>query len=135
MKKVISLALVLVVVLTAFAACTPVEEKILGSWKGNVDLGAGFSKEGTYVLNAGGTGKLELVEDAVSLDIKWSIYEKQITIEIDTGSGSNILQSILNFAADIASDPISYTFELKGDTLTLTKADGTKTTLTRVVAQ
>lgn len=135
MKKVISLALVLVVVLSAFAACTPVEEKILGTWKGSVDIGAGFAKEGTYVFNEGGTGKIELIGDAVALDMRWSIYEKQLTVEIDSGAGDNILQSIINIGADLMSDPVSYTFELKGETLTLTKADGSKTTLTKVVAE
>lgn len=135
MKKVISIALVLVVVLTAFAACTPVEEKILGSWKGSVDIGAGFSKEGTYVFNEGGTGKIEIVGEAVALDTRWSIYEKQLTIEIDSSAGGNILQSILNIGADLMSDPVSYTFALKGDTLTLTKADGSTTSLTKVVAE
>lgn len=135
MKKVISLALVLVVFVTAFAACTPVEEKILGSWIGNDEIVAGFSKDTTYIFNEGGNGKVEIVGNAVALDMKWSIYEKQLTIEIDSGAESGLLQGILNFAADIVSDPISYTFELKGDTLTLTTADGKTTTLTRVVTE
>ncbi len=135
MKKVISLALVLVLVLTAFAACTPVEEKILGSWNVNADLGAGFSKGMTYIFKEGGTGEIQVVGNLVAPSFRWSIYEKQLTIEMDASASNGLLQGIFSSLADLGIDPISYTFELKGDTLTLTTADGKTTTLTRVVTE
>ena len=119
MKKVLSIALVLTVLVCAFSACgTPIEEKIAGKWTYNETI-LGIVTERTYVFNADGTGTApgELTGDLVPLEMKWSIYEDQLTIE-----------------KSISKDPISYKFALKGDTLTLTKADGTVITLTRAVA-
>ncbi len=132
MKKIISVALILVVLVTAFASCKGAEEKILGAWKCTEELGGGFSQEKTYVFNEGGTGTVSVVGEAVSLNMKWSIYEKNLTIEIDTSADVNILQSIINMGSALISDPVTYGFKIKGDTLTLTAADGTVTTLTKV---
>lgn len=120
MKKVLSIALIFVVIFSAFSACgTPIEEKIAGKWTYNETV-LGIVTERTYVFNADGTGTApgELTGDLVPLEMKWSIYEDQLTIE-----------------KSISKDPIIYNFELKGDTLTLTKADGTAITMTRVTAQ
>lgn len=119
MKKALSLALVLVVLVAAFAGCTPVEEKIVGKWT-YTETVLGVVTERTYVFNADFTGTApgELTGDLIPLEMKWSIFEDQLTIE-----------------KSISKDPVSYKFELKGDTLTLTKADGTVITLTRAVAE
>ncbi len=120
MKNVLSIALILTVLVCAFAACgTPVEEKIAGKWTYNETV-LGIVTERTYVFNADGTGTApgELTGDLIPLDMKWSIFEDQLTIE-----------------KSISKDPLSYKFELKGDTLTLTKADGTTITMTRVTAE
>ena len=119
MKKVISLALVLVVVMCAFASCgTPVEEKLAGKWTYNETI-LGIVTERTYVFNADGTGTApgELVGDLLPLDMKWAVNDKTLTIE-KTYSG----------------EAVAYTFALKGDVLTLTKTDGTVITLNRAVA-
>lgn len=119
MKKVLCLSLVLLVLVTAFAACTPVEEQILGKWTYNETI-LGVVTERTYVFNADGTGTApgELTGDLIPLEMKWSIYEDQLTIE-----------------KSISKDPISYKFTIKGDTLTLTKADGSTITMTRATAE
>ncbi len=119
MKKVLSIALILVVLVCAFSACgTPVEEKIAGKWTYNETV-LGIVTERTYVFNADGTGTApgELTGDLIPLEMRWSVYENNITIE-----------------KNIGREGISYTFELKGDTLTLTKADGTTITMTRATA-
>ena len=119
MKKVISLALVLVVVMCAFASCgTPVEEKIAGKWTYQETI-LGIVTERTYIFNADGTGTApgELVGDLLPLDMKWYISDDYLVIE-KTYSG----------------DPVYYTYALKGDVLTLTKTDGTVITLNRAVA-
>ncbi len=118
MKKALSIAMVLLVLVTAFAACTPVEEQILGKWTYNETI-LGVVTERTYVFNADGTGTApgEITGDLIPLEMRWSIYENQLTIEKTLGK-----------------DPVSYNFVLKGDTLTLTKADGTTITLTRATA-
>ncbi len=120
MKKALSIALVLVVFVCAFAACgTPIEEKIAGKWT-YTETVLGVVTERTYVFNADGTGTApgELTGDLIPLEMKWSIFEDQLTIE-----------------KSISKDPISYKFVLKGDTLTLTKADGTTVTMTRATAE
>ena len=119
MKKAISLALVLIVVLSAFAACgTPVEEKLAGKWTYTESV-LGIVTERTYVFNLDGTGTApgELTGDLIPLEMKWSVSEDTITIE-----------------KTISKEPVSYQFVLKGDVLTLTKADGTVITLNRAVA-
>ena len=119
MKKIISVALVLIVVLGAFAACgTPIEEKLAGKWTYQETI-LGIVTERTYVLNADGTGTApgEIIGDLLPLDMKWYVNDDTLTIE-KTYSG----------------EPVAYTFSLKGDVLTLTKADGTVITLNRAVA-
>ena len=46
----------------------------------------------------------------------------------------SISENVLTVDKTISKEPVSYTFVLKGDVLTLTKADGTVLTLTRAVA-
>ena len=119
MKKVLSLALVLTLVVCAFAACgTPVEEKLAGKWTYNETV-LGIVTERTYVFNADGTGTApgELTGDLLPLEMKWSVSEDTLTIE-----------------KTYSDQPTAYTFVLKGDVLTLTKADGTVITLNRAVA-
>ena len=117
MKKILSLALVLVVVISAFAACTPVEEKITGKWTYNETV-LGIVTERAYVFNADGTGTApgELIGVAIPLDMTWSIEKDTLTIK-----------------KNISKEPEVYTFALKGETLTLTAADGTVMTLTKAV--
>lgn len=119
MKKALSITLILVLFVAVFAGCTPVEEKIVGKWT-YTETVLGVVTERTYVFNADGTGTApgEITGDLIPLEMKWSVYENQITIE-----------------KSITKDPVIYTFELKGDTLTLTKADGTSVTMTRATAQ
>lgn len=119
MKKVLCLSLVVLVLVTAFAACTPVEEQILGKWTYNETI-LGVVTERTYVFNADGTGTApgEITGDLIPLEMRWSIYENRLSIEKPLGK-----------------DPISYEFTIKGDTLTLVKVDGTTIVLTRATAQ
>ena len=119
MKKIISIALILVVLVTAFSACgTPVEEKIAGKWTYQETI-LGIVTEKTFVFNADGTGTApgEITGDLIPLEMKWSIADNVLTVD-----------------KTVSKEPVSYTFVLKGDTLTLTKADGTVLTLTRAVA-
>ena len=119
MKKLLSIALILAVIVSAFAACgTPVEEKIAGKWTYQETI-LGIVTERTFVFNADGTGTApgELTGDLIPLEMKWSITDNTLTV-----------------AKTISKEPVSYTFVLKGDTLTLTKADGSVITLTRAVA-
>ncbi len=119
MKKILSIALILVVLVSAFAACgTPVEERIAGKWTYQETV-LGIVTEKTFVFNADGTGTApgEITGDLIPLEMKWSISENVLTID-----------------KTISKEPVTYTFVLKGDVLTLTKADGTVLTLTRAVA-
>ena len=119
MKKILSVALILVVLVSAFASCgTPVEEKITGKWTYQETI-LGIVTEKTYVFNADGTGTApgDLTGDLVPLEMKWSINEDTITID-----------------KTIKKEPVSYKFTLKDNTLTLTKEDGTVITLTKAVA-
>ncbi len=119
MKKVLSVALILVVIVSAFAACgVPVEEKIVGKWTYNETI-LGIVTEKTFVFNADGTGTApgDLTGDLIPLEMKWTITEDILTVD-----------------KNVSKEPVSYKFVLKGDTLTLTKADGTILTLTRAVA-
>ncbi len=117
MKKLISVVLILAVFVTAFAACTPVEEKLVGTWTYTETI-LSVVTEKKFVFNADFTGTApgELT-GLFDLNMTWSIYENNLTVDTDL------------------YDPVIYKFELKGDTLTLTKADGTVITLTRAVAQ
>ena len=121
MKKVLSIALVLVLVVAAFAACgKPVEEKLAGKWVYNETI-LGIVTEKAYTFNADGTGTApgEFTGNLIPLEMTWSITEDTITIK-----------KTINPNADV------YTFVLKGDVLTLTATDGTVITLNRVaVAQ
>lgn len=118
MKKVLSVALILVVLVSVFASCgTPIEEKIAGKWTYNETI-LGIVTEKTFVFNADGTGTApgDITGDLIPLEMKWSIVEDTLTV-----------------AKNVSNEPVSYKFVLKGDTLTLTKADGTILTLTRAV--
>ncbi len=118
MKKVLSIALILVVIVSAFTACgTPIEEKIAGKWTYNETI-LGIVTEKTFVFNADGTGTApgDITGDLIPLEMKWSIAEDTLTV-----------------AKNVSNEPVSYKFVLKGDTLTLTKADGTVLTLKRAV--
>ncbi|MBR3767500.1 MAG: hypothetical protein IKL10_04575 [Clostridia bacterium] len=116
MKKALSIALVLIVLVTAFAACTPVEEKITGTWT-YTETVLSVVTEKKFVFNADGTGTVpgELT-GLFDINMTWSISDKNLTVDSEL------------------YDPVVYTFELKGDTLTLTKADGSVLTLTRATA-
>lgn len=119
MKKALSVALILVVLVTALASCgVPVEEKLVGKWTYNETI-LGIVTEKTFVFNADGTGTApgDITGDLIPLEMKWTVTEDIITV-----------------TKNVSNDPISYKFVLKGDTLTLTKADGTILTLTRAVA-
>lgn len=116
MKKILSVVLILVIAVTAFAACQPAEERIVGTWTYKETV-LGIVTERTYVFNADHTGTApgDLTGDLIPLEMKWSIFEDQLSIEKTLGS-----------------NPVTYTFDVSGDTLTLTKADGTVITMTRV---
>ena len=119
MKKALSVALILVVLVTALASCgVPVSEKLVGKWTYNETI-LGIVTEKTFVFNADGTGTApgDIMGDLLPLEMKWTVTE-----------------DILTVTKDVSNDPVSYKFVLKGDTLTLTKADGTILTLTRAVA-
>lgn len=118
MKKVISIALVLVLVVSAFAACgKSVEEKLTGKWVYNETI-LGIVTEKAYTFNADGTGTApgEFTGNLIPLEMTWSVNEDTLTIK-----------------KDISTNADTYTFTLKGDVLTLTKADGSVITLNRVV--
>lgn len=116
MKKILSVVLILVIAVTVFASCQSPEESIVGTWTYNETV-LGIVTERTYVFNADHTGTApgEITGDLIPLEMRWSIYEQQLSIEKPLGS-----------------NPHTYTFDVSGDTLTLTKADGTVITMTRV---
>ena len=119
MKKILSIALILVVLVSAFASCgTPIEEKIAGKWTYQETI-LGIVTEKTFVFNADGTGTApgELTGDLIPLEMKWSITDDTLTVD-----------------KTVSKEPVSYKFVLKGDVLTLTKEDGTVITLNRAVA-
>ena len=119
MKKILSVALILVVLVSAFAACgTPIEEKIAGKWTYQETI-LGIVTEKTFVFNADGTGTApgELTGDLIPLEMKWSITDDTLTVD-----------------KTVSKEPVSYKFVLKGDVLTLTKEDGTVIALNRAVA-
>lgn len=135
MKKIISLALILVLVVSAFAACKPVEEKILGTWTYTETGLLGSVVEKSISFAEGGKGSMKEYGDLSEVQIKWSINEDKLRIEFTVDGSENIIQGILGGVSElITEDALEYTFALKGDELTLTAKDGDVTVLTRKAA-
>ena len=83
MKKLLSIALILVVIVSALASCgVPVEEKIAGKWTYQETI-LGIVTERTFVFNADGTGTApgELTGDLIPLEMKWSITDNTLTVD------------------------------------------------------
>ena len=113
MKKILCLCMVLIISVCVFSACSEKKNSgdgIVGEWKCNTDLDKVVVK-GTFVFNEDGTGT---APGADSTEITWSVYDGKIYIERK------------------GSSPYYYDFKLKGDTLTLIKANGDEAVFTRV---
>ena len=111
MKKALCVLFVLVAVFCVFSACSGDKsgDGIEGKWKCDTDLDTVIVK-GTYVFNEDGTGT---APETDTTEITWSVYDGKIYIERK------------------GSSPYYYDYKLKGDTLTLIKADGKEAVFTR----
>lgn len=123
MKKVVSIALVLVLAIGCFTACSA-GKKLVGTWKStdNDYVGAYFT------FNEDGTGKVDpsvldidlgLIGDLIS-----SIAEVDMTYTVD-GKTLSVTYSLNVLTVSIPATTQKYTMSFEKDTLTLTKDDGT----------
>lgn len=110
MKKIVSLVLVVLCVLTAFSACAKPETKILGTWTGEQNV-LGVVAKYSFTFNEDGTGNM-----TAALDIGVAMT---YTIE---GDKLNITTSVLGI-----SNTRTYTYAFEGDQLLLTEGDTTIT--------
>lgn len=105
MKKVISVSL-LIVMLLSLCACSSPEKAIIGTWKTQNTV-LGVVTETSYTFNEDGTGvKKEVVETSFT----YTISEDKLTIK----------STILGI-----EKTEEYTFEIKKDTLSLTSDNKT----------
>lgn len=115
MKKAISIALIFVLVLAAFASCGSPEKKLIGTWSGDVEL-LGVTTSYEYTFNEDGTGKMTGVLGSTGVAFKYNI---------DDAGNLNITTSLLG-----VDSTKTYTYTVEKNTLTLTEGD-TVITLTK----
>ncbi len=108
MKKVISVALLLVMVLTVFAGCSNPQKDIVGTWTGETSV-YGYITEKTYTFYEDGTGKTETFL-GVEVEISYTIDDEKLTVTTS--------------ALGVASDTV-YTYTLEDDVLTLVDGETT----------
>lgn len=113
MKKVLSIALILALVICAFAGCSNPKKDILGTWIGSKDLLL-VDAEYSFTFNEDGTGKMaapelnNLTGMELGVDMTYVIEDDQITITT---------------SALFLSKTTTYTMAFDGDTLTLTSGN------------
>lgn len=115
MKKAISLALIFVLVLAAFASCGSPEKKLIGTWKGDVEL-LGVTTSYEYTFNEDGTGKMTGVLGSTGVAFDYSIGED---------GKLNVTTKLLG-----VESTKTYTYTVEKNTLTLTEGE-TVITLTK----
>ena len=113
MKKVISCVLIVVCVLTVFAACTKPEKKILGTWTGEENV-LGVVAKYSFTFNENGTGSM-----TAALDVGVAM-----TYTID-GDKLSITTAILGI-----SNTKTYTYAFEDDHLILNDGEN-QITLTK----
>ncbi|MBQ2759222.1 MAG: hypothetical protein IJE93_05580 [Clostridia bacterium] len=109
MKKVISVALLLVMVLTVFAGCSNPQKEIVGTWTGETSVLGGVVTEKTFTFYEDGTGKTETFL-GVEIEISYTIDDETLTVTTS--------------ALGVANDTV-YTYTLEDDVLTLVDGDTT----------
>lgn len=133
MKKTISIALILVLTISCFSACSA-GQKLIGTWKStdNEYVNAYFT------FNEDGTGKVDPsvldIDFGVFGDIVSSIAEVDMTYTVD-GKTLSVTYSINVLTVSIPTTTEIYTMEYDKDTLTLTKDDGSTIHFTRQAEQ
>lgn len=115
MKKAISLVLIFVLVLAAFASCGSPEKKLIGTWKGDVEI-LGVTTSYEYTFNEDGTGKMTGVLGSTGVAFDYSIGED---------GKLNITTKLLG-----VESTKTYTYTVEKNTLTLTEGE-TVITLTK----
>ena len=120
MKKILSIALVLVLALTALAGCGAVKKNlIVGSWSYQQTTILNVVTERTYTFREDGTGSAPVLDGITNVDMTYTLSGDQLTINrgelIDSLTGAEI-----------------YTVKFGVNTMTLTAADGTVIELTKV---
>ncbi len=115
MKKAISLVLIFVLVLAAFASCGSPEKKLIGTWKGDVEL-LGVTTSYEYTFNEDGTGKMTGVLGSTGVAFDYSIGED---------GKLNVTTKLLG-----VESTKTYTYTVEKNTLTLTEGE-TVITLTK----
>ena len=115
MKKAISLVLIFVLVLAAFASCGSPEKKLIGTWKGDVEI-LGVTTSYEYTFNEDGTGKMTGVLGSTGVAFDYSI-------------GEDGKLSVTTKLLGVESTK-TYTYTVEKNTLTLTEGE-TVITLTK----
>ena len=115
MKKAISLVLIFVLVLAAFASCGSPEKKLIGTWKGDVEV-LGVTTSYEYTFNEDGTGKMTGVLGSTGVAFDYSIGED---------GKLNVTTKLLG-----VESTKTYTYTVEKNTLTLTEGE-TVITLTK----
>lgn len=115
MKKAISLVLIFVLVLAAFASCGSPEKKLIGAWKGDVEV-LGVTTSYEYTFNEDGTGKMTGVLGSTGVAFDYSIGED---------GKLNVTTKLLG-----VESTKTYTYTVEKNTLTLTEGE-TVITLTK----
>ena len=108
MKKVISVALLLLMVVTVFAGCSNPQKDIVGTWTGETSV-YGIISEKTYTFNEDGTGKTKTLL-GVEVEITYTIDDTTLTV-ITTALG--------------VSNETAYSYTLEDNVLTLVDGDDT----------
>ena len=114
MKKAVSLAIIFILLLVAFASCGSPEKKLIGTWKGDVEV-LGVTANYEYVFNEDGTGKMT---GSLGAGVAF-------TYNVAEDGTLSIVTTLLG-----VESTRTYTFAVEKNTLTLTEND-TVITLTK----
>lgn len=108
MKKVMSVVLVVLCVLTLFSGCANPEKKIIGTWNGEENV-LGVVAKYSFTFNEDGTGSMTAALD-IGVAMTYTIEDDKL----------NITTSILGI-----NNTKTYTYAFEGDQLLLTEGDTT----------
>ena len=118
MKKAISLVLIFVLVLAAFASCGSPEKKLIGTWKGDVEV-LGVTTSYEYTFNEDGTFKMTGVLGSTGVAFDYSIGEDG---KLSVTTKLLGVESTKTYTYTVEKNTLTLT---EGETvITLTKADG-----------
>lgn len=120
MKKILCMALALVLVLACFAGCAKVQKNlIIGTWSYQQTTILNVVTERTYTFREDGTGSAPVLDGITNVDMTYTLSGDQLTINrgelIDSIAGAEV-----------------YTVKFGVNTMTLTGADGTVIELKKV---